>query len=152
MVIVSLMIVPLIILSTFYAVFIGLQWHGDKWTLFSSPIDLSYQGKENWKTALDAISRVEISRTSEFTPARRYAGTPHGIDPIQSVPRDEWQTFLFLKDGTRRVVYHANAARDDCAALAASIREYVEQARHAAPAASPSSPWPSAPVADGFDL
>jgi hypothetical protein len=108
-----------------------------------------FKGGSLWTVPLDAVARVETGRTAEYSPSRNYKGlfsVPFGSEAVQAVSVYEWQTFLFLNDGTRRVIYHANAARDDCAALAASIREYVEQARHSAPAS------PSAPASVGFDV
>lgn len=113
----------------------GAEFIGDEWQLVARPDGLQLQLKpsakmrERWAVPLDAIARVETARTAEYMPARYLA---HVIDPMgrrQAVPEHEWQTFLFMADGTRRVIYHANAARDECAALAASIREYVESAR-----------------------
>jgi hypothetical protein len=126
------------------------SFFGDTWQLVARPDSLQLQLtknaklRERWFVPLNAVSRVETARTADFTPARKYGSQWLGT------PEHEWQVFLFLNDGTRRVIHQANAARDDCAALAASIREYVEQAHHSAP--STSSTAPSAPAAYGFDL
>ncbi len=95
----------------------------------------------NWTLPLDAVASVETGRTADFTPSRKSGSF------TMETSAYEWQTFLFLKDGTRRPVHHANAARDDCAALAASIREYLDTA---APVVASSAPDGSRPSA--FDL
>lgn len=118
---------------------------GQAWTLAASNDGITFKGNDRWAVSLDAVARVETARTVEYTPARQFGSQ------LRNTPADEWQTFIFLNDGTRRVIYHANADRDGCAALAASIREYVEAARSAA--AAPESPNATpAPPADGFDL
>lgn len=120
---------------------------GENWRLISEARELRYSGSSKWSVSLDEISRVEVGKTCDYKPLRDYGG--RGIkDDYRTVPEHEWQTFLFMNDGTRRVIYIANAARDDCAMLAASIREYIGSARDSAPPSTSSE----APRAAGFEL
>jgi hypothetical protein len=128
---------------------IGAKWLGSAWSLTARADGFAFQGAAIWTASFNAIGRVEIAQTKDYQPTRRYA---YALDDI---PADEWQVFLFMVDGTRRVIHHASADRDGCAALAASIRGWLESARpspatlHATAAASPAS---HRPKADGFDL
>lgn len=132
------------------ALMIKEEFIGKKWALWADLSEFIYEGSSKWSVSMDSIARVEIAKTKDSLPARKYKGGIFGGGGLQLVPEHEWQTFLFLNDGTRRVVHIANADRDGCAALAASIREYVETARAAAdPQSSDTSP---AAPADGFDL
>jgi hypothetical protein len=82
-----------------------------------------------WTIALDSVSRVESGLTIEWQPAREYEGGSDSPFKHQPIPRYEYQTFLFLNDGSRRVILTANADREGCGTLAASIREWLEEAR-----------------------
>lgn len=124
---------------------------GPKWVITSYGDGLAFRGNDEWAVNLDEIARIETGQTCEFTPSRDYRGlVPLPLlsskEDWQTTPKTEWQTFLFLNDSTRRVIYHANADRDGCAALAHSIRSYLETARGSGPIPAPSG----APV--GFDL
>lgn len=129
--------------------FVGAKWMivvaNNQIKIGLSHTDTSDMVSEN--IPLDKISRVEICKTADYT-LTRIAEVGFGYGQHVKVSEHEWQTFLFLNDGTRRPIYHANADRDGCAALAASIREYLETARPRvlAPAV------PDAPPRSGFDL
>lgn len=123
------------------------KWFNPHWLLAADGGELLYKNLgdgpiagERWRLPVDAVARVETGRTSDYIPSRKIGAS------ILSTSPHEWQVFLFLNDGTRRQVYVANAARDDCAALAASIRGYVENAR------ATSAPVHHVPAAQGFDL
>lgn len=157
----SLIMIPCGAAFLLHSFLVRQKFIGDEWQLVASPDGLQLQLKgaarmrERWAVPLGAVGRVEVARSAEYTPAREYPRGLMGGGGFQNTPAHEWQTFLFLNDGTRRVIYHANAARDDCAALAASIREYVESARAGAAPSSPSPPdaaGGSGPRAAGFDL
>jgi hypothetical protein len=133
-----------------------ISFLGQKWELRAGSDFIEYEtapppngvrfSGPNFKVAVSEIARVEIDNTVKYTPARDYGGAGREQD-FKTVPEHEWQVFLFMADGTRRVIHHANADRDDCAALAASIRSWLESTRHA-----PASAASSRPQADGFDL
>ena len=123
------------------------KWIGATWRLAGNSTELLYSGDTSWRVSLDDISSVEVGRTRDFTPSRTYNGN------LKAVPDHEWQTFIVVRDQTRRAIYHANAGRDECAALRASIAAYVEAARAALPAPSAAPLPPSAsPSGEGFDL
>lgn len=124
------------------------KWFGRTWSLVADSGALSYQAgaadglpAESWRVSVDQIATVEAGRTVDWRPSRV-------IHNIRYEPDHEWQTFLILTDQTRRAVHHANADREGCAALAASIRAHVEAARAAAPAPLAAT----APAGDGFNL
>ena len=118
------------------------KWLEQGWTLSQNENTLKFQGAHSWAVPLDQIASVEAGKTTDWQLVRKYSRKDYEIPPT------EWQTFLVLNDQTRRVVHHANAAREECAALAASIRAHVEGLR----ASAPSLPSSAAPAGDGFDL
>ena len=140
------------------------KWVGADWRLASDlAANLSYEATasgdssaESWAVSVDQIASVEAGRTVEWQRARSYAEhykrggfmDGHFSTKPRAIPENEWQTFLVLTDQTRRVIHVANADREGCGALAASIRSHVEAARSSAPAL-PSS---VVPAGDGFEL
>jgi hypothetical protein len=123
----------------------GDRFLGVHWSLTHKNSLFSYVGAEQWTVDLDQIARVEASPTTEWIKVRDYRGDGKEKS-LGLIPAAEYQTFLVLRDTSRRVIYTANADREGCATLAHSIREYLESVR---PAAAPAVA--TAPVA-GFDL
>lgn len=124
------------------------------WTLWASATGLSYNagpfsgdldstgvGTSHWSVRLDDIARVEVGRTADWQTRRFYPGGPlyvqgagdsgvifsDGSFPLSRTA--EFQTFLYLNDGSRRVIYTVNAMREEAGMLAHSIRAWVEAAR-----------------------
>ena len=106
----------------------GLEYRAGRFSPFLDPGGVSAHGA-HWSVTLDAISRVESCQTQGWQPARRYHGGPWYLMPFQLVSEHEFQTFLYLNDGSRRVIFTAVAARESCGTLAASIRAWLEEAR-----------------------
>lgn len=107
-----------------------------------------------WSVRLDQVSRVESGLTREWQPGRKYGGGPIFANDrstgmifssgVLEVPSVEYQTFLFLADGSRRVIYTVNANRQSAGTLAQSIRSWIEEAKAAAkadPAILPPFGW-----------
>lgn len=118
---------------------------------YLNPLQVSRDGA-SWQVPLAAIGTVETSQSTAWQGARRYEGGPisNPADRVEEVPSAEYQVYLTMTDQTRRIVHIANADREGCASLAASIRAYVEAQRMAATPA-PVAASPSA-LAEGFDL
>jgi hypothetical protein len=100
-------------------------------------------GGSHWSVSLNDIARVESGRTAEWIPHRAMAHGPlwaSGRDGdgvlfgggFVAVPPTEYQAFLFLNDGSRRVISTLHNGREETAKLAASVRAWVE-AQRAAP-------------------
>lgn len=83
-----------------------------------------FRSEERWKARLDDIARIEVGFTKEWTPLREIGAYKYPTTDV------EYQVFFYMNDGSRRVVMAANAAREECAALAHSIRTYLEAQRH----------------------
>ena len=83
----------------------------------------------SWSVAIDRIERVEAGLTCEWLPARRYPGAPTKQLGHERVPTHEYQTYLHLDDGSRRVIFTINAEREASATLALSIRNWIENER-----------------------
>lgn len=92
---------------------------------------------KSWRVSIDEVSSVEAGRTVEWAPARRFRAT-FKSDELQSTPEHEWQAFIITRSGLRLVIHTANADREGCAALAASVRAWIE-AHRAAPDLAASS-------------
>lgn len=159
--IVAALVLPLAALFLAFSLLWGRQFVGSEWSLEVHSDFIGFKGREKWAVPLDAVARVETGKTADYVPARYYGFRAGSLPqtPLNArlwgwkmldTSEHEWQVFLFMADGTRRVIYHANAARDDCAALAASIRGYVESAKASVPASA--APAVDAPRAAGFDL
>lgn len=99
---------------------------------FSAPLDayqVSRHGR-SWSVHMGEIARVESGLTTDWQPARRYEGGPwHVRDGVNEVPKSEYQTFLLMNDGSRRVIQTTNADREGSATLAQSIRAWLEDHR-----------------------
>lgn len=117
------------------------DWVHRPWKLVADGEKMAFRGPQEWALPLNQIASVEAGKTTDWQKVRDYNGESLMIPP------DEWQTFLVLTDQSRRVIYTANVAREDCGALAASIRAHVEAHR-----ASASPVLPAAPSGDGFNL
>lgn len=111
---------------------------------FSPHLDPGGVGGSHWSVSLDDIARVESGRTAEWIPHRAMAHGPlwaSGRDGdgvlfgggFVAVPPTEYQTFLFLSDGSRRVISTLHNGREETAKLAASVRAWVEAQRAAPP-------------------
>lgn len=102
---------------------------------------------DGWSVALDAVARVETAATAEWEPTRR------GWFGDKPTPREEFQTFLFMADGSRRVVAVEQDGRESMARLAASIRAALAQVRDGRPvAAARVETSPAAASPEGFTL
>lgn len=134
--------------------FLGRQWvlevQGDRLAYIAqhAPGDIQLWPSEEWSLRIDDIARVESGLTKEWQAVRHYRPEQkhHHLDAIPDV---EYQTFLFLSDGSRRVLYTANAAREATATFAHSVRSWLERQRNAAKARDTS---PDHQIGEGFDL
>ena len=95
---------------------------------FSDELDASEASRDGgqWSVPLSAIARVEVAPTTQWIPSRNYRGFSIGTPRVQAVPPHEYQTFLFMADGSRRVIYTGNADFEGAAILAHSVRTWVE--------------------------
>jgi hypothetical protein len=103
---------------------------------------------ESWSVPFDKVARVETGATSDWQPTRP------GLLWDKPVPRNEAQTFLFMDDGSRRVIATLHDGRESLSTLAQSMRSHFERRRSTA-AARPLSTQESIRVAhagEGFDL
>lgn len=128
-----------------------------KWRLDVSPDGLLiYQGPQSWTVALADVAGVETGRTVDWEPVRQFGahwGDLNNPTGSHEVPKNEFQTFLHMGDATRRVILTANSEREQCAALAASLRGALE-ALKTGPASAPApagEPSPATPE-KGFSL
>jgi hypothetical protein len=76
-----------------------------------------------WSVSSASIARIETGPTADWQPLRRY-----GLFE-KPVPRDEVQAFLFLADGSRRVIANVHGGRESMAMLTQSIRSWLDQQR-----------------------
>lgn len=114
--------------------------------LFDAPLRADQVSRDGraWSVDLNAVVRVESGLTANWQPARHYEGGPAYPKGLHPVPKHEYQTFLFLADGSRRVIQTANADREGTATLAQSIRAWLESRREQREAAPV--------VMEGFDI
>lgn len=117
--------------SIAYGVTLFPQWSRRPWTLTARAGDLWYHGEYSWWAPLDVITSVEVGRTVDWIPSRR-SGLGHA--PVSEF---EWQVFLFMADGSRRVIHSVNARRESAARLAASIKSWIDGQRAALAEAVP---------------
>lgn len=82
-----------------------------------------YDKWPKWRAKLADVARVETSATADWEPARL------GLLGDTIVPRDEVQAFLFMHNGSRRVIARVHAGREDMAKLTHSIRSWLDQQR-----------------------
>ncbi len=128
------------LLGVFFGALAGLVIGADEdtpnfdtraWTLTGDALGLSYQAPASvyleaarWSVQLDQIARVETGRTVDWQAGRdygRYLG-----QRIVTAPSAEYQAFLFLTDGSRRVFHVVNADREEAETLAHSVRAWLE--------------------------
>lgn len=99
---------------------------------FSAPLDPYQVARKgsHWSVLLNAVARVEAGRTVEWDSVRRYEGKPmDSREGFAKIPDVEYQVFLFMADGSRRVIYTVNGDREDAGTLAHSIRSWIEAQR-----------------------
>lgn len=124
----------------------GLAYSAGPFSRSLDPFDVSAHGTD-WSVPLASIARVESARTTEWQAGRVYEGGPGGRAGPAAVPQHEYQTFLFLTDGSRRVFLTVNIHREEAATLAHSVRTWFETAK-----ASAVVPARSYARAEGFDI
>jgi hypothetical protein len=108
---------------TLYGLTLFPKWLNDGWALTANVNRLYYRSEESWSVGLDHITSVEVGRTVDWTPSRSTGLSQTPVSPY------EWQVFLFLTNGSRRVIYSVNADRQSAATLAASIKSWVDGQR-----------------------
>jgi hypothetical protein len=86
------------------------------------PFELDHEGPE-WCVLAADVARVETDATARWEPARP------GIIADNPVSGDEVQAFLFMADGSRRVIASVHAGREDMAKLTHSIRSWLDHQR-----------------------
>jgi len=128
---------------------------------FTPTLDAAGVGAAAWEVTLDEVSRVESGLTREWQPARHYSGGPIFANDqstgmifssgVLEVSAFEYQTFLFLADGSRRVIYTANADREGAGTLAQSIRSWIEEMKAKAPTQMPNGTSEPGERRVGFD-
>lgn len=96
---------------------------------------------ESWKASLADIARVEAGATKQWIASRRLGNVIHPVSDA------EWQVFLFMNDGSRRVICSINGNREPAATLAQSVRSWLEAMK-----ARPAVPARSYARAEGFDI
>lgn len=120
---------------------------------FSAPLDpfqVSRDGS-HWSVRFDGVARVEASRTIEWDSVRRYEGKPFGSRyGLANIPSVEYQVFLFMADGSRRVIHTRNSDREGAGTLAHSIRSWIEARRNDANSKLISSASSVAVIGEGY--
>ena len=96
---------------------------------------------ESWAASLAEIARVEAGATKQWISSRRLGNVIHSVTDV------ECQTFLFMNDGSRRVICSINGDREAAATLAQSVRAWFEAMKASAP-----TPPRSYARAEGFDI
>lgn len=124
----------------------GLTYSAGHFSRALDPIDVSAHGI-SWSVKLASIARVESAHTTEWQAGRVYEGGPGGRAGPAAVPPHEYQTFLFLADGSRRVFCTVNIHREDAATLAHSVRSWLEAMK-----AQAVVPVRTYARAEGFDI
>lgn len=149
------------LLGVFFGALAGLVIGADEdtpnfdtraWALSADALCLSYQAAASayldaarWSVRLDQIARIETGRTVEWQAGRdygRYLG-----QRVVTAPSAEYQAFLFLTDGSRRVFHTVNADREDAETLAHSVRAWLEARKKEAAAQSGHFQ-----ICEGFDV
>ena len=123
----------------------GPQWINHDWILIKDNNIWQYSRKdenrknvETWTIENDKIAQIEAGLTKDWTPSRNYFGKSKAVSAY------EYQVFIITSSQERLVIHTQNAAREDCATLAKSIRDHLENGR--APRAATAS------RGSGFDL
>jgi hypothetical protein len=102
---------------------------------------------ESWSAPLADIARVEAGSTQQWISSRRLGNVIHPVSEAES------QVFLFMNDGSRRVICSINGNREMAAMLAQSVRSWFEAEKAKAVAqsgrarSSPPGEW-----REGFDI
>ncbi|MEA3013353.1 MAG: hypothetical protein QOD42_1898 [Sphingomonadales bacterium] len=96
---------------------------------------------ESWSAPLADIARVEAGSTQQWISSRRLGNVIHPVSEAES------QVFLFMNDGSRRVICSINGNREVAATLAQSVRSWLEAMK-----ARPAAPLRSYARAEGFDI
>lgn len=130
----------------------------EQWTLFevknATFHGLAFRRKasgnrpaESWTAPLSEIARVEAGMTKQWIGSRRIGALIHEVSPYEA------QAFLFMNDGSRRVICSVNGNLEATATLAQSVRSWLEEVKAVPPAqpqraeARPANEW-----REGFDL
>jgi hypothetical protein len=84
---------------------------------------------DEWSVEVNDIASVEAGKTTDWQAVRKM---DFGWgEAFWHVPDNEWQTYIMDTKGRRLVVHTANSDRETCAALAHSVRGWVEAQRNA---------------------
>jgi hypothetical protein len=106
----------------------GLSFQANGLRGWLNPLEICRAGTR-WAVYVDDIARVESGLTTDWQRVRTFDWAPFLHDKHGLVPPFEFQTFLYLNDGTRRVIRTFNADPEGCGSLAVSIRTWLEEAR-----------------------
>jgi hypothetical protein len=104
-------------------------------------MESSNRSAESWSAPLADIARVEAGATQQWISSRRLGNVFHPVSEAES------QVFLFMNDGSRRVICSINGNREVAATLAQSVRSWLEAMK-----ARPAAPLRSYARAEGFDI
>lgn len=120
---------------------------------FSRGLDWGQVSPPIWRVTPDQVARVEVADSAAWQPARVYPGSMSS-EPVPLKQGHESQAFLFMADGSRRVIYTVAGGREGAATLAASVRSWLEAYRASAalPAPIARASLPDASNSEGFDL
>jgi hypothetical protein len=150
--------------TLFYAFAMPRFFESQSWVLSLDRQGLTYRARsywepllaapEGWSARLDDVARVETAATAQWEPTRR------ALLGDKPAPREEVQAFLFMTDGSRRVIATVHGGRESMATLAHSIRSRLDQWQHAGlgagrwsgAARAPASAVPDADPDEGFRL
>lgn len=120
---------------------------------FDAPLSANEVSRDgnDWSVELDDIARVESGPTTQWQAVRHYEGAPFN-QGLSAIPRMESQTFLFLTDGSRRVILTVNGDPESAATLAHSIRSWIESHRNESKVKTASPAALITAGEEGFDL
>lgn len=128
------------------------QWFAPAWELRATVSGFEFKREADglrdaasWSVQLAGVSRVEVGRSSQWEPGRG-----EGLGLMETSPHES-QAFLFMADGSRRVICSVNANHEVTAMLAHSVREWLEAAKAEA-LARERSPVVSLGRSEGFDV
>jgi hypothetical protein len=103
-------------------------------------------GQWVWSVPITSIARVEISATAQWVPARP------GLVGDNPVSGDEVQAFLFMDNGSRRVIATEHGGRESLSKLTHSIRTWLDRQRQAERITGETPPIARLEPADGFNI
>lgn len=124
--------IPLGLAALSWGYLMPRYWEGARWRLSLDPEGLHYEAKsywapfgsaESWSVRVQDVSRVETGPAADWEPTRS------GFLRDKPTPREEMQTFLFMADGSRRVVATVHGGRESLLTLAESIRSSLPTMR-----------------------